>query len=119
MADGRSDSKIHANSNSRPITSTLLTRERQAQSDVRAHTGIKRPRPAAHECHHRSPAEETALRRGCTDVNLRMARGSPTVNVYLVADLYCNNPTLWYYMHIIHTDTHTHYLALAHVRGLQ
>ena len=35
-ADGGSDSKTHANSNSKPISSPLLTRKRQVQSDMRA-----------------------------------------------------------------------------------
>ena len=36
MVDGRSYSKIHTNSNSKPISSLLLTRKQRVQSEVRA-----------------------------------------------------------------------------------
>ena len=70
-ADGRSGPRIHvhANSNSKPISSLLLTRKRQVQSNMWVHTGVKRSQPAARCCHHGSPAKGTACIRGYTDID--------------------------------------------------
>ena len=97
MADGRRDSKMHPNSNSKPISSLLLTRKQWVQSDMRVHVGVKCPQPAACWCHRGLPTEGTARIRECTDANSWiLGHQSTTVlgysagTVYLVADLYCN-----------------------------
>ena len=71
-ADGRSNSKIHSNSNSKPISSLLSTRKRWVQSDVRVHAGVKCPQPIAHWCHCRSPTEGTAHICRYTDIDPRI-----------------------------------------------
>ena len=77
MASGISDSKIHAK-----INSKVSSRKQRVWSATRCQMSSCR-------CHCGSPAEATACILGYIDIRLCVARGSPTEDLYLSADLYC------------------------------